>query len=171
MKKLLILLTLIAFMFSVKAQTDNTLKPTASKEESVTPASPWNGFFHPVKVNRQLVKELNQPIPSAWLFRPAVSLSALQLNWNKETKGFDASAFESAGLGLGYQHYIWNEGNPYNNWGANLLFLFPLKVQESVPAYLSVAATVDAFRLVNAGVGYNITLKTFFVLTGIAYNF
>ena len=171
MKKLLILLAFIAFSFVLTAQTDNTLIPPAPQEEVVIPTSPWNGFFHPTKVNRQLTKELNQPIPSAWLFRPAISLTALQFNWNNEVKGFDAAAFESAGLGIGYQHYIWNEGNPYNNWGANLLFLFPLKVQESVPAYLSVAATVDAFRLVNAGVGYNITLKMFFLLTGITYNF
>jgi hypothetical protein len=172
MKKLIIILAFIAFAFTTKAQTDNTLKvPTPRDEVVVVPTSPWDGFFHPTKVNRQLTKELNQPEPSAWLVRPAVSLIALQLNWNKDTKGFDAAAFESAGLGIGYQHYIWNEGVPYNNWGANLLFLFPLKFQESVPANLSVAATVDAFRLVNAGVGYNITLKMFFILTGITYNF
>jgi hypothetical protein len=126
------------------------------------------GFLKPVTLTgtKAGVKE----VTSVWLFRPAVELSAVQLIWNKETKQFDANAFHSAGLGVGYQHYVNNNGTAYNNFGFNIFALFDATTTAS-PATISVAGTADVLKFISLGAGYNFGAKQFFFLTGVTYNF
>lgn len=138
--------------------------------------SKWDGFFKPVgqemfysKVKGTAGEALGAS--NVWLFRPAVELSAIQLNWNKTEKGFDAAAFKSAGLGVGYQHYIEVDGNPYNDFGFNALVLLDMVPTETSATGISGVLAVNALKVVSMGPGYNFTTKTFFILTGITYNF
>lgn len=158
MKKLIVVFTLALFSLTLFSQ------------------SKWDGFFKPVgqemffsKVKGTAGEALGTP--NVWLFRPAVELSAIQLNWNKDLKGFDASAFTSAGLGVGYQHYIEVDGSPYNNYGFNALVLLDMVPTETSATGISGVLAVNALKVVSMGPGYNFTTKTFFILTGITYNF
>lgn len=130
----------------------------------------WKGFFKPVDKNLITLKT-KEVTPSVWLFRPAVEISALQLTYNKTTKGFDASSLKQAGAGIGYQHFVESNGLPYNNFGFNALLLFDLIPTETTNAGVSGALTVSALQFLNVGAGYNITAKKFFILTGITFNF
>jgi hypothetical protein len=131
------------------------------------------GFFKPVtpaifkSTEKSLFASENQ---SAWLLRPSVQITAVQLTWNKETKSFDSSPLSSAGAGVSYQHYINVNGNPFNNWGVNLLALLGTDLSKITPASLGFAATVNV-SIVNAGIGYNLGNKLPFILTGVVLKF
>ena len=135
-------------------------------------AQSWQGFFKPVSINPQAKAMSERAGPtSVWLFRPTVEISAVQLVWNKTSKQFDATSLNSAGLGIGYQHFIDNEGVPYNNYGFNGLILFDIIPTETTSMSISGAVTVSVFQFVNAGVGFNFGLKTPFLLTGATVKF
>jgi hypothetical protein len=104
-----------------------------------------------------------------WLLRPTVSLTAVQLTWNKETKTFDSNAFSSTGLGVGYQHYVDVNGVPFNNYGFNALLLFI--ANDGGEASMAGVLTITALKFVSVGAGYNFGLKTPLILTGVSYNF
>jgi hypothetical protein len=132
--------------------------------------SKWDGFFKPV--DQELLvrqRELGQP-SSAWIFRPVVEISALQLTWDKDLKTFNSTSLTSGGMGIGYQHYIEVNGVPYNNYGFNALLLFGMSTDVE-EASIALAATVSALRFINLGVGYDFGGAQLFFLTGIAYNF
>lgn len=131
---------------------------------------PWKGFFKPVDKDMFSLKTAGEA-SSSWLFRPTVELSALQLTYNKETKGFDASSLTQAGVGIGYQHFTQVNGEPYNNFGLNLLMLFDAVPLETTGTAISGAITVSALQFINIGGGYNFGLKRPFILTAITYNF
>jgi hypothetical protein len=103
-----------------------------------------------------------------WFFRPAATLTAVQFTYNKETKTFNSSTFSSAGVGLGYQHYVENNGVLVNNYGFNALVMLDAS---QIDAGIAVAGTINALQFVNIGAGYNFTGKQFFILTGAVYNF
>jgi hypothetical protein len=135
--------------------------------------SPFKGFFRPVQDN------IFEPAyslgamsvnPSAWLFRPTVSISAMQLIPDKE-KTFIVNSFSSVGTGLSYNHYINLNGSPYSDYGFNLLVLYNYNFNGVSPLNLSFAGTVTAFQLINCGVGYSPILNKPFILTGITYSF
>jgi hypothetical protein len=131
----------------------------------------FKGFWKPVDKNLLSPKLGETPSPT-WLFRPTVELSALQLTWNKTTKGFDASSLTSAGVGISYEHFILDDnGEVYNNFGLTGLLLFDLIPTETTPAGLSLAATVNALKFINVGGGYSFGGKRFFILTGVIFNF
>jgi len=132
---------------------------------------PLNGFFKPVKLNPAVKGLGTRAGSSVWLLRPTVELSALQLVWNKENKAFDTKFINSAGLGVGYQHFIDNQGEPYNNYGFNALLLFDVVPTETTATTVSGAITVSVFELVNIGAGYNFGLKLPFLLSGITLKF
>lgn len=140
---------------------------TASAQTSHT-----KGFFKPVSMNPGL-KEMGTKAGGSgiWLFRPTVEISAVQLTWNKTNKNFDASALTSAGMGIGYQHFVDNNGKPYNNFGVNALMLFNVIPTESNPASISGALTLTAFEYLNVGAGYDFGLKVPFILTGVTMKF
>jgi hypothetical protein len=152
MKKVILLLLLLG-IFAV-GQSQNRSK----------------GFFKPVP-NDLLTKgdrALNQ---SVWLFRPAVTLTAIQLNWNKESKGFDASALSSAGMGVSYAHFIEANGLPYNNFSVNAVMLLGADIQNPSPATISFALTGTLFEYLNLGGLYNFSTKSFGILTGVQIKF
>lgn len=130
-----------------------------------------NGFFRPV--NKQMFQLKNVAVAPAniWIFRPAIEITATQLTWNKTTKVFDISSFQSMGLGVSYQHFISIDGLPYTNFGINALLLFDTTPIQTNEAALSGAITISALQYFNAGAGYNFGAKTLFLLLGITYNF
>lgn len=151
MKKLLVVLAFVALTISGFAQ------------------SPWDGFFKPVteqQFNYHL-KGVSAVNPNVWLFRPAVSIAATILTYDKTVKDWTASAFSSVGMGIGYQHYIDNNGTPYNNFGFNALMF----VNAEPEATISLAGTVSALKFIDVGGGYNLGTKSPFILMGIKYNF
>lgn len=128
------------------------------------------GFFKPLPDN--LFKTGDKAVKqSVWLFRPAVTVTAVALQWNKELKAFDASALSSAGMGVGYNHFIEVNGLPYNNFGFNALVLFGVDIQNPSPATMSLALTGNLFQYLNIGGLYNFSSKTFGVLTGVTVKF
>ena len=133
----------------------------------------WDGFFKPITKNEFLVRSnlADKAVTNVWLFRPAVTVTAVQLNWDKERKGFDATAFSSAGLGLGYQHFIDANGDTFNNYGFNALVLFGYDLQTTEPATISLALTGSMFQYLNLGILYNFSGKMFGILTGVAVKF
>ena len=151
MKKLLVLLAFIAITISGFSQ------------------SKWDGFFKPV--TRQSfdyhLKGTMSMNPNVWLFRPAVSLAATMLTYDKTTKDWNATAFNSVGMGIGYQHYIDNNGTPYNNFGFNALVF----VNATPEATVSFAGTVSALKFIDVGGGYNLGTQSPFILLGVKYNF
>jgi hypothetical protein len=151
MKKLILILLVLFACTAIQAQS--------------------NSFFQPVSSNL-FKKDLNAVKAvktDVWLIRPAIALTAVQLNWNKTTKQFDASAFNQAGIGAGYQHFVeLADGTAYNNYGFNAILL--LGATQSEPS-MSVALTGSFFNYVNVGGLYNFTLKSFGILTGVQLKF
>lgn len=132
---------------------------------------PWKGFFRPVDKDMFALKADADFKSSTWLFRPTVELSALQLIYNKEEKAFDASSLTSGGIGIGYQHFIEVNGEPYNNFGFNFLMLIDAIPLETTNTAISGAVTVSALKFLNVGGGYNFGIRKPFILTGVTYNF
>jgi len=184
-------------LFSPEHNTQKTFKIINMKNKTlllaflllsctlITQAQPkvnhWDGFFKNVP-SELFVPEVTVPqlageeatvlTPDVWLFRPAVELSAVQLVWNKESKKFDTGSFTSAGVGLSYQHYISNNGEPYNNFGVNALLLFDITPTETAESTgIGVALTATAYQYISLGAGYNITNKTPMIIFGVSYNF
>lgn len=138
----------------------------------LTLAGTSQGFFKPVNRNMFVNSKTGLrtlEITQKWEIRPAITITAVQLNWNKLTKQFDASAFNQAGLGIGYQHFIeLPDGSPFNNYGLNAILL--LGVQESEPG-ISFALTGSFLQYVNIGGLYSFTNKSFGILTGVNLKF
>jgi len=133
--------------------------------------SKWSGFFKPVTYDAPSLRTRDVREPTnIWLFRPVVSLSAVQFTWDVTAKQFNSSAFSSTGMGISYAHYIDLNNEPYNNFGFNLLVLMNTSTIDK-PASVSLAGTVSALKFVSVGAGYNLGQKVFFMLTGVSYNF
>ena len=153
MKKLSIVLSFLLFAISIQAQRIGFFKPL-----------PYNLF----ESDQSAFKATGTP--SIWILRPAVTITAMQFVPDK-TKGFVVNAFNSAGTGVSYNHYIEQNGAPYANYGFTLLLLYGYDIGSITPASLSFAGTVTAWQLVNVGIGYSPQLKKPFLLTGIVFNF
>lgn len=132
-----------------------------------------NPFFQPVRSDlfeQGSLKTLENA--NIWLFRPVASITAVQLNWNKLSKQFDASALSSAGVGVGYQHYVeLPDGSPYNNYGGNLLLLLGADINQVEPATISLALTGSFLNFINVGGLYNFTNNNFGILTSVSVKF
>ena len=135
---------------------------------------PWNGFFKPI--NRTLflpIETIDRDLKvdettSFWLFRPVVTLSAMQFILEKPVK---VTTLSSLGTGISYSHFINSNGAPYMNYAFNFLVLFGTEIADVSPLELSLAATVSAFQYVNIGLGYNFYDRKPFIITGIQFNF
>lgn len=136
---------------------------------AATAQGPWDGFFKP-KAGLQAgdLSKAEGDKTYAYYVRPAAGMNAIQFNWNKDEKQFNASQFSSAGIGLGIQHYVEHDGKVINNYGANALLI--LEASQGT-AGIGGAITVNALQFVNMGAGYSFTEKQFFLLTGAVYNF
>jgi len=136
--------------------------------------SPFKGFFKPI--NKALflpIETIDRNLKvdettSFWLFRPVVTLSAMQFILEKPVT---VTTLSSLGTGISYSHFINSNGAPYMNYAFNFLVLFGTEIADVSPLELSLAATVSAFQYVNVGIGYNFYDKKAFVLTGIQFNF
>ena len=100
---------------------------------------------------------------SVWLLRPSFTITAVQWNWDKTAKQFNAVAFQSAGIGIGWNHYTEVNGLPFNNYGANALLLFGTDISAGI--------TFSGLGIFNFGVVYNFNLKQPGLLTGIQIKF
>jgi len=134
---------------------------------------PFSGFFKPVPrdlPNGSLMID-DTAEEFAWLFRPTVGITAVQLAYNKETKKFDASPLSSIGPGIGLRHYIMVNGEPYNNYGFNVIALLGYTFDEENDASIGLIGTFNFMEYVNLGGGYNFTQKQFIIITGAVIKF
>ena len=136
--------------------------------------SPFKGFFRPLEQSifeREVTTDGELKVDettSFWLFRPVVTLSAMQFILEKPVK---VTTLSSLGTGISYSHFINSNGVPYMNYAFNFLVLFGTEIADVSPLELSLAATVSAFQYVNVGIGYNFYDNKAFILTGIQFNF
>jgi hypothetical protein len=151
----LIILLLFAFGLSASAQ------------------GPWDGFFKPMTKGTfyTKTKSLTAGEEKLWVFRPAVEGSAMKITYDKDLKQWNTASFTMIGMGVGYQHYIANGDDIYNNFGFNLLMLYTAVPTEETKSGISLAGTVSALKFLDFGVGYDFDLKAPFGLMGIKYNF
>jgi len=150
MKKILFVLVLAAFSLCANSQEK------------------FKGFFSPVDKELFTAKDGIRAPSSVWLFRPVVSVTAMQFNFEKPTT---VASLSSLGTGLSFSHFIEANGQPYANYAFNLLALFGTEITDVSPVELSLAATVSAFQYINVGAGFNFADKHFFLLTGVQFNF
>ena len=133
--------------------------------------NPFKGFFGPVEKSLYTVRDMNtgrEIIPNFWLFRPLVSLSAMQFMLKSPVQ---VSSFSSFGTGISYSHFTQKNGEPYNDFGLNALILFTENIGSIEPVKLSFAITVTALQYINVGLGYSTGEKSLFIMTAISYNF
>jgi hypothetical protein len=139
--------------------------------------SKFKGFFKPVPedlLSGNVIYKIRSELtpPNAWIFRPAVSISAMQIMKSKEVgKQVDVTSFTKAGMGISYAHFVNSNGVPYNDISVNALFLFDVMPAGSTAINLSPVIAVAALNFVSVGVGYDIGAKNVFGLIGINYNF
>lgn len=145
---------------------------------TATAQGPFDGFFKPV-TNVQYLKHIKaksvaEVVPSGtWFVRPAVEAVGMKYTYNKDLKQVEVGSFLATGFGVGYQHYVESNGEPYNNYGFNLLLLFnTIPLEESTnEAGISLAGTFSALKFIDIGGGYDFAMKELFVLTGLKLNF
>lgn len=153
MKKKFLLLAFVVLTFSCMAQ------------------KPFQGFFKPVPDNlfsQEVKTQRGITGPSAWFFRPTVSLTATQFLLSKPV---EVTSLNSFGMGMSYCKFTEVDGQSYMNFGLNALLLFTEKLGEVEPFKLSMAVTVTALQYVSVGAGYSFETKKPFILTGVVYNF
>jgi len=136
--------------------------------------SPFKGFFRPLEQSifeREVTTDGELKVDettSFWLFRPVVTLSAMQFILEKPVK---VATLSSLGTGISYSHFVNSNGAPYMNYAFNFLVLFGTEIADVSPLELSLAATVSAFQYINVGAGYNFASGKAFIITGIQFNF
>jgi len=130
---------------------------------------PFTGFLKPSKTLGGDYALKADGSEREWYFRPAAQLTAVQFNYNKDLKQFESSTFSSAGIGLGYQHYVDVNGELVNNYGFNALIV--IDGSQSSMGGFGTALTVNALKFVNVGAGYNFKQKQIFLLTGCLWTF
>jgi hypothetical protein len=151
MKKIYLIVLLTTFTLCISAQDKK-----------------FRGFFGPVDSELFAAKPGQRVPTSAWLFRPVVSVTAMQFNLEKPTT---VTSLSSLGTGISYSHFVEANGEPYCNYAFNFLALFGTEIADISPLELSLAATVSAFQYISVGVGYNFSNKNLFLLTGVSFNF
>lgn len=107
-----------------------------------------------------------------WAFRPAVTITGVQLMWNKEVRTFESSGLlASAGIGVSLAHLKTMEGMIRSDYGLNLLYLFNSTINGESGSGSSVVMTVSAFEIISFGGGYNFGARAPIILIGATYNF
>jgi hypothetical protein len=151
MKKLLMLLSLILITGAIYAQS--IFKPVPS---DLFPR------------NRSIVATTDQS-SSKWLLRAQVAITAININ----LKTFETSSFSSIGPGIGWQHYVPGETEPFNDYGFSALFLIGQEQPEleNVKAAFSIAIVANALGWINLGPIYDTRSGQFGILTGVSLKF
>ena len=129
-----------------------------------TAQNKWNGFFKPVE--NTLVSKASGT--NVWKPRPAVHVTAMEIGYDKATKTWNTYSFQSAGVGISYQHFIQSNGQSVTNYGFTGLMLF-----NGTPGtvLISPAVTVELLQIFNFGVKYDTGMKKVSGLLGISYSF
>jgi hypothetical protein len=135
--------------------------------------SKFQGFFRPIERNIFVPefpgeKPFVEGTSHLWLFRPAVSISAMQFNFNSP---MTVSTLSSFGTGISYSKIINQNNLPYNVFSANFLILYTDKLGSTEPVNLSLAGTITFLQYISVGLGYSFGNKNLFMLTGVTYNF
>lgn len=144
---------------------------------AINAQSKWDGFFKPVEkdlfTNPDVMKYrgIMDPNEGVWLFKFDAQITAVQLLWDKVDKKFLASPLSSAGPGIGYRHYVQYNGEPYCNFGVNLLCLLGYDWTEISTANLTLAGTITFLDYINVGGGYNFTADAPMLLMGAIVKF
>ena len=160
MKKLIVLLMLVLMSFVASAQT-----------------SSFKGFFKPLPKDlfhntETYFKGVTDTLKSGvWLFRFDVTITAIQLKYNKELETWISSPLNSAGPGIGYKHFISVDGKPYNDFGVNAIALLGYNWNRLDEASISLIGTVNFLNNVNVGGGYDLTNKAPVILIGATISF
>lgn len=155
MKKLIVLFFMLALAVTINAQ------------------SSFEGFFKPSKAisfEGKYSMGAMTVMPGKWLFRPQVAVTAVQVN----LKTLETSTFNSAGLGIGYNHFASIQGEPFNDYGFNFLVLIGKGLPDEVEipkAAFSIAIVANALGWINLGPIYDIGNNTFGILTGVSLKF
>jgi hypothetical protein len=105
-----------------------------------------------------------------WFIQPTAQLTAMNLNYDSETKLLEATPFSAAGIGVGIQNYVEHNGVLVNNVGFNVLIM--VNGSSAVDkAGFGLAGTVNALGFVNVGGGRDFTNKVWLMLIGGSWNF
>lgn len=126
----------------------------------------FDGFFK--SVPQDIVKSRDVRGVSSWMFRPVVSISAMQINFDSPTT---VQSLNSLGTGLSYAHFSDVNNQAYQTIAVNALVLFGTEITDVAPLELSLAVTATFWQYLSLGTGYNFTDKKIFLLTGISYSF
>jgi hypothetical protein len=153
MKKILLIAIFIVTAITVNAQFQNFFKPV-----------PKDLFEEVETIDRDVTVDAS----TVWLFRPVVSISAMQINLGSASS---VSSLTSLGTGVSYAYFVNNEGGPYMKYAFNLLVLFGTEIADVTPLQLSLAGTATLWEHVSFGAGYNFSDDKIFLLTGIVMNF
>ena len=132
------------------------------------------GFFRPVDKNpfaldittdRDITSDY---VASKWHFRPVFQVTAMQFNLKDPV---EVTSLNSFGSGISFQKFVLHGGEPYMNFGVNLIILFSEALGAVEPVKLSFAGTVTLWQHISAGVGYSVAGKNMFLLTGVVFSF
>lgn len=137
---------------------------------SLQAQSPWGGFFKPSDVVVKQVQSRAEvtEATNVWLFRPAVSLTALAVDFSE--KPVLSHSLSSLGFGLSYGRFTTVNEKAYCNLSVNGLLLTSVKLGDVESAAIGGAVTLGLFdQLLQVGVGY--LDKSFMLLTGVAISF
>ena len=125
------------------------------------------GFFKPVDKGMFNVGERSPQ--GIWLIRPTVQLSAMQIMFGEVT---EVRSLSSLGTGVSYAHFTSHDGEPYQDFAVDVSVLFGPEKKEAVsPLNLSLAISATGWQYLTIGAGYSLTVKKFFLLSGISYRF
>ena len=141
---------------------------------TVSVATFAQGFFRPIdrsllKVDATTDRDITvDQKASVWLFRPSVTLSAMQFFL---TNPVEVASLSSLGTGVSYQNIVLQNDKPYTRFGVNALVLFTQSIGDIEPVSLSFAATVQTLNFINVGLGYSLGRNKVFILTGVSFSF
>lgn len=151
MKKLIILLAVLALGLNLSAQKLSLLQPVTADIFGDEGAKAGTGVWIP-RINA------------------GVSFISLTPTFNElgEFNGFASQPLSSLSIGYTYAHYIESEGRAISNYSVSGLLLLPTTGQTNV----AVGVTGSLFN-VSAGAGYNLTKGEFkrniFLLFGVQF--
>ena len=146
---------------------------------AVQAQSAWKGFFKPIngsifdQPRKMYTKSFGNlksadtviVMPSAWKFHPAVSITGVELEYNKSAAKLESLPLSlSGGVGISYLYFINDNGVPYSPFGVSAFVFFDGNGACAV-------GTISALQYLNFGGGYNFATKHGLFMIGLQYNF
>ena len=152
MKKLILLLCLVAFMTTVQAQNlfSDFFKPAVSK-----------GLLK----SEEGLKAIGKPV---LLVRPAFTMNALKIMKSDiPGQSLDVQSFQSGGIGMSLVFY----NGDVTNFSIDALALTPLDLSGQTKFTVSPALALKGWNIISAGLGYDTGVKRVFGLINVTYSF